>query len=406
MTGRILTALWLAVILVVTLRSAPDQAARVAATSGHCISCGDAGTTDTLLNLLLFLPLGLGLRARSWRWLPAALTMLALSFSIECAQATLLVGRDATLGDLLANTLGGLVGWKLWPGIHALRTPPPRLAGRAAGWTFATCTVTWLLSAWSLQPALRGSEPWVGQPMHRVAGAPPFPARFISATLNGVQVVNDPLLTSPSKRNTVQVSLTLARTSAPIPNSAMPLLRVVDADQAVLVGVTSRAGTLGFDTRVRGSAWRLRTPQWLFPDVLNSPDTGAVTYRLRRVPSEVTLRVLTSGSRNDRAMAYPVTVGSGWIFIHPFVSRIGPGSRGWTLAWLAGWVGLVGWWAGWLSIRRGFGLVSLALLLYLTVGALAGLAIVPAEFIAAGAAGVVATLAAAWWRHRHHAAGE
>lgn len=114
--ARPLLAGWLLVVAVLTLRNDPAAAARVAETPWSCILCGDAGGTDFVLNLLLFLPFGLLARAAGWRLGRLALCALALTIAIEVTQGTLLVGRDAALGDVVANTAGAMVGWWLFPG--------------------------------------------------------------------------------------------------------------------------------------------------------------------------------------------------------------------------------------------------------------------------------------------------
>ncbi|MEI2720453.1 MAG: VanZ family protein [Gemmatimonadales bacterium] len=105
----------LAVIALTTLRANPSQLDRVAETAWTCLVCGDAGTTDVLLNLLLFAPLGVGLRWRGWSGGRAVLAICLLTLAIEGTQAFALAGRDATISDVLANSLGGAIGWWGWP---------------------------------------------------------------------------------------------------------------------------------------------------------------------------------------------------------------------------------------------------------------------------------------------------
>ena len=76
-----------------------------------CVSCGPAGTADQLQNLLLFVPLGLAAGLAGWGMGTTGIAMLALTLTIEGSQALLGSGRDAALGDVLANGLGGLLGW-------------------------------------------------------------------------------------------------------------------------------------------------------------------------------------------------------------------------------------------------------------------------------------------------------
>ena len=49
-------------ILVATLIPAPERALAVAATPFLCLVCGEQGSVDVVLNVLLFIPFALGLR--------------------------------------------------------------------------------------------------------------------------------------------------------------------------------------------------------------------------------------------------------------------------------------------------------------------------------------------------------
>ena len=74
-----------------------------------CIACGEHATSDVLLNIILFVPLGAAV-ALHVRSLPrCALSAALLSATIELAQLYI-PGRDSSLGDVLSNSLGGTLG--------------------------------------------------------------------------------------------------------------------------------------------------------------------------------------------------------------------------------------------------------------------------------------------------------
>jgi hypothetical protein len=75
-----------------------------------CLICGDGGLADAIVNVILFIPLGAaaGLTGRST--LVALAIGAALSASVELAQISLIPGRDASIGDLVFNTLGAVAG--------------------------------------------------------------------------------------------------------------------------------------------------------------------------------------------------------------------------------------------------------------------------------------------------------
>jgi glycopeptide antibiotics resistance protein len=63
-------------------------------------------------NVVLFVPLGMALRWRFTGWSIAGVTVVALliSVTIETLQAVSATGRWASTTDVIANTLGGLIG--------------------------------------------------------------------------------------------------------------------------------------------------------------------------------------------------------------------------------------------------------------------------------------------------------
>ena len=128
---------------------------------------------DTLLNLALFVPLGLALSHRSRR--SVLLAALALSAGIEAGQ--LFLPRVTSGADLLANALGALLGRHLAPRVRARELPVDRSFGWAAlcvtGLALAAIgplrdrVVPNDLSNWETFPVVIGAEtdgawPWRG----------------------------------------------------------------------------------------------------------------------------------------------------------------------------------------------------------------------------------------------------
>jgi len=72
---------------------------------------GPSSTLEVMLNLLLFIPFGvyLGMLARRWPVIGAALTIASTSFALEVTQYVLAVG-SSDVTDVIVNTAGGVVG--------------------------------------------------------------------------------------------------------------------------------------------------------------------------------------------------------------------------------------------------------------------------------------------------------
>src|SRR5262245_32728040 len=102
---------WIGIIAFVTLIPQSGPAPRFT----PCLICGDRGVSDALVNLMLFLPLGLSLSLRNPDRARYRVPIL-LSFIVETAQH-FIPGRSPTYGDVLFNSLGGWLG--IWLGSHS-----------------------------------------------------------------------------------------------------------------------------------------------------------------------------------------------------------------------------------------------------------------------------------------------
>ena len=105
--GSALIFLAAALVLVATLY--PTQAT----TGGSnivCLICGERGLADAIANVILFMPLGAAAALTGRSTLVCLALGAALSAGVELAQITLIPGRDASIGDLVFNTLGAAAG--------------------------------------------------------------------------------------------------------------------------------------------------------------------------------------------------------------------------------------------------------------------------------------------------------
>jgi len=158
---RALLGVWAVAVGVVTLMPTGGPARTLSA----CLVCGEFGTSELLLNVLLFVPLG-WLLASEWRArtaddAAAAVAAVAavsaageaeavaaavprsallraiaigatLSLSIELLQWLAIPGRVTSLGDWIANTLGAALGAWLLVQRHSASTPHMPLLRRTA----------------------------------------------------------------------------------------------------------------------------------------------------------------------------------------------------------------------------------------------------------------------------------
>lgn len=155
-----------------------------------CLSCGELGGRDVLLNVLAFVPLGALVAFATGRPFAGALAGLALSLVAEGAQATIVPGRDPSLSDIITNTVGGSLGGLLAAGWRPLVRPDPR----AARWLTTIAAVVWLgamsLAAQAMRRSGGAPEYW-GQWAHKWPKLQPFLGRVFSFTVDGVPVPDD-----------------------------------------------------------------------------------------------------------------------------------------------------------------------------------------------------------------------
>src|SRR5690606_9606721 len=108
--GRVVAVLAFAAIATLTLQPRPELAALSAATPVWCLVCGSYGLVDVVLNVLLFVPLGVGLGLAGVRPRAAIIIVVLTTLTVELLQLTVISGRDSSLSDLVTNTVGGAIG--------------------------------------------------------------------------------------------------------------------------------------------------------------------------------------------------------------------------------------------------------------------------------------------------------
>jgi len=341
---------WLAVILGLTLRSAPEQSARVAELPWYCILCGEAGLADFILNLILFAPLGLAARALALpRWRAMAFAV-ALTVAIETTQARFLVGRDGSLGDVLSNSAGAVLGWLSYSRLMHLGRPSRSFARAAVAAVLTLTAAIWFATGIGLRPSLSAEAPWIGQLQHQWPGHDAFPGKIDSVEINGVQVPNDPLDRLPTVRDSVELRVALTRTR-PSPRRRVSLVRIVDASGHPQVSMTGVGTELDAELQLRASRWGFHTPQWAFPGAMEVSPGSRAQVVTRWTGNRVSMTTVDGAGAVSVAHSHPLSIALGWVFIHPFVLLVGTNATFWNCVWLVWWFGLLGWVAGALSWR-------------------------------------------------------
>lgn len=344
--GRVAAALAALAIAAATLWPAPSQVAEVARTPIWCVLCGDLGTVDVLLNLLLFVPLGLALRAAGLPLVRATLLAGGFSLAIELLQLGI-PGRDTSLSDFLTNTAGAALGAWLQGTWRGWAFAPPRLARRLA----LGATLAWLgqtaLTAYAVRPALPRSVYW-GQIAPELEQFERFRGEVLSGRVGPIPMASRRLDNSAEVRRVLLDSGAVGAVAVPdgpTPGLA-PIVSVFDREQREIVLLGQAGRDLVFRLRSHAFDLRLRPPAIRVPHAF--PEAGGDTLRLAGRLSGRTLEAEARGSGPVRRAALDLSAQWGWSLLLPMRYYLGPEERWLSALWVAVWLVPIGYWT-----RRG-----------------------------------------------------
>jgi hypothetical protein len=317
--GGALTTASLAAILFATLLPASGEPVA----SHLCLVCGTLGGVDSILNVLLFVPLGVGLALCGFPARRAILIMGLLSVSIETAQLFVIPGRDATLGDVVTNTIGGALGFAASRRRRTWLRPSQRNATSfVVGWGGIWLAIQ-TISSYALAPSIPEST-YYGQLARSLPDHAVFHGRVLTAEIDGVVIPNTTLADSRRVQRLLLSGATAATTvipSGPTPDIA-PILRVADAEQREIVLLAQIDADLVFAVRSGAAVLRLRPPLFALPRVFPEgaiegpirPDQLLVSGRY--VPREVRMSARTVS--NAHLSLVPLIASMGWTLVLPW----------------------------------------------------------------------------------------
>ena len=339
--GLFLAGFGLLLIAVTTLIPLPQQAAAARSTSLWCLVCGDQGAVDVLNNILLFVPFGAGLTLLQLRVRSVVLAAILISFAVELLQYLVIPGRDASLSDLLTNTVGSWLGvilglrygHVLWPGRRAAGVLS--LAGVLAWWATQTATAALL-------------RPWAPSDELRAVWGPPagYEVMVTSASVSGVAIEGDstPLPASLAQRiGSGQVHLEIEMLASGPPPEWSAIFKLLKR-RARVMSVEAGGRDLVVQLPARARAWRLRPPALQLHDVLQGP--AGTPLRLAAGERADTLWVVGTSASIRMRRQQILSPSLGWSLLVPFHYAYGSEVAWLTGLWLVGWMAPIGYWTG------------------------------------------------------------
>lgn len=338
-TGR---AIWIVGAIVIALATLTPSGQSVT-TDRLCLICGELGGVDALLNLLLFIPLGFGLALAGVRARLALPAMFAGTLVIEMLQVVAISGRDASLGDLTWNALGGVIGFALGAHLGTLLRPECRIARRLLAVWLSVWLIVQLTASYSLLPAPSDAL-YFGQIGRAMGGMPPYPGRVLSATLDGDTVPDFDLPNSGRARELLArdegAELQVVVLAANPTSWLSSIVRIADQEQREILQLAGEGPDLIFGIRTAAARLRVRPLTFrlrhTFPGrAPNATSTDSVRIQARYALQRVTMSAVAA--RRAPEAAIPVTPANGWRLISPTHSYVDGSSMDALLnaAWLS-----------------------------------------------------------------------
>lgn len=358
----------LAWIALLTLMPHPGAAARAASTPLTCILCGDAGGVDFFLNVVLFVPLGLGLRLAGFSWRRTVFLSALMTLGVELLQMKVVAGRDASLGDVVANTLGGGLGASVGVLWRRFATPDPARARRLALAYALGLGCVWLGTAWALGTALPRGARWFGAWAPELDNFDRFPGDPVLVSAGGEPLLpGGPAIDQARFQDavTAQPSIAFRAVLSEQPRGLAPIGMVVDEWHRDVILIGQDRQDLAFRVSMRASLLKLNSPTaYLRNGMAGEPgDTVDAAGALRDGSFELRSRI--KGREISRSL--PLSASWGWTLITPWNSVLGEEVRFLTALWITGLIAVLAFWS---ALAGGASLVIPPITIALLLGAI------------------------------------
>lgn len=353
-----------------------------------CIVCGTVGGVDVLLNLALFTPLGLGLGLARLRWSMALSAVAALTVVIEGLQMFLVAGRDASVGDLLMNAAGGVVGFLAGRRFDTLVAPRPAPARLLISMWAALWLALQAVSAYAMTPRPPRSA-YFGQIAPTLGGMARLDGVVLSARV-GSWVIGDGALGAARSRDVRDLllrgspSIVVSVWRSPSDGIA-PVFRIADDSGREVLSIAQDGDDVIFGVRTGANVLRLRPIRLRIRDVRGSAERGRDGDTVHVTASYAPGRAFvgTDSRAGARELRTRVGASQGWRLFLPLQTYVETGA--WTIAATVAWILALmmpmGYWSVWLTpgaSRRPFAALR-ASVIPLTAFAVGG-TVVPSSF--------------------------
>jgi hypothetical protein len=263
---------------------------------------------------------------------------LVTTITVELLQLVI-PGRDTSLGDVITNSFGGLIGILCADIWRVVLVPSRRDATRLAiGWTLLwvfVLTASAELAHISLTKATAWGV-WKPELLHQEY----FPGKVLSATAGGLPTPS--AISGSSEEVRKRLSSDSVVVQATVVGAAMtgqtsPIANIYDYNREQIFMLGQRRGSLIFSLRMRTADARLAPPTIRLDGVF--PRRRPAWLDTIFVAGGLIHHQLWISATHDRVMrerTLPVDAGLGWSYLLPFDYEYGWEAPWLTALWLAG----------------------------------------------------------------------
>lgn len=312
-------ALVLAATLMIATLTLTSQPAGYRAPGFFCMLCDERWLADVLLNVFLFVPLGVGLER--WGLSPKRAFLISLIFSalIEFLQATVVTGRDSSLRDIITNSTGGWLGAILAHSRHNWVLPK---ASRRR-WVALAVAILWpaviASTLWALEPSIRNRRHF-GQYAPTDSIIPEFGAEIFGASFHGAPLPigafsdqSDVLKAFRSR----QAWLTATVAQPPLIAGTATIVAVVDDRKDEDLTLSQSGRDLLCHVRLRSEDIGLNSPTIRLKGALRDEGSGSAIEIEGGLLGATIASVVRRGAEVSQKELV-LTPGAGWMLLYPF----------------------------------------------------------------------------------------
>lgn len=354
--GVVLAACSLAAIMLATLL----PSGQTLSSTRWCIVCGSLGGVDIVLNVALFVPFAAGLAMAGVRPFRVVATCVLLTLTIETLQFVMIPGRDASVGDVLANSLGGALGCWIGVSLDAWITPDPRGASRLMWSWLGLWLMVHGIAGYSLTPEPTDLR-YYGQIKPMLSGRPPYAGDVTLARIDG-----QPIPTTSYDRAGIPHPELAKREGAIVrvdivPRGRtprlVPIVRIADGSFEEIMLVGQHRTDLVFGIRNGAVTLHLRPLYFALRDVFPRSDSGGrrdtVKFEARYSARHVDLRADIGEVRHE--VRIPTSPSIGWRLLLPLRAYADGDRREdiFAIVWMLMLLSPVGYWLALASRRSG-----------------------------------------------------